>query len=136
MLFIDVAWLESNMPRCEGQIKGTGLEKCPLGLLSISGPCPWGYPAHHSPVFQKMMRRLRPGQQIVAPCYGMWFVGVTVSVYTLSHTPKSLVPYFWPWVRTRLSPLTGSPMTGRATSYHRSPQKVPSTGLVPAATFG
>lgn len=40
MLFMAMTWLESRSPRCEGQIKEPWLERCPLGLLSISGPCP------------------------------------------------------------------------------------------------
>lgn len=38
---------------------------------------------------------------MAAPCYGMWDVVVTVSMYTLSHThTQKLMPYSWPWVRT------------------------------------
>lgn len=88
-----------RIPRCEGQIRGTVVGKVLVRSAEHFWAASLGNQHCQSIVFLKMLKKLRYGQQMAAPCHGMWGVGVTVSVYTLTHTPKILWPSS-PWVRT------------------------------------
>lgn len=87
--------LEFSTSRCEGQIKGLLLERCPAGaLLSISGPCPQRpitvklrISEHDEKVRVRITDGSTPSWYVGCGCGGFY---VHFS-YTL--TPKSLVPH-------------------------------------------
>lgn len=59
MLFMPVTWLESRIPRYEGQIKGTIAGKVPFGSAEHFWAVTLGTQHRQSSVFQKMLRWLR-----------------------------------------------------------------------------